>query len=57
MSILRSRLYPLERKTGSHNCKYHCYLNFKNVQERDTFSSYVTKVLKLIIILSALANY
>ena len=39
----RSKLYHLERKTGSRKCKFKRYLTCKNVQECDTFSSYVTK--------------
>ena len=41
--LVRSKLYPLERKTGSRKCKFQRCLTCKNVQECDTFSSFVTK--------------
>ena len=48
--LVRSKLYPLERKTGSRKCKLQLCLTCKNVQECDLF------LLKLIIILTAIAN-
>ena len=41
--LVRSKLYPLEKKTGSRKCKLQRYLIFKNVKECNTFSSFVTK--------------
>ena len=41
--LVRSRLYPLERKAGSRKCKFQRCLTCKNVQECDTSSSFVTK--------------
>ena len=41
--LVRSKLYPLERKTGSQKFKFQRCLTCKNVQECDTFSSYITK--------------
>ena len=36
--LVRSKLYPLVRKTGSQKCKFQLCLTCKNVQECDTFS-------------------
>ena len=41
--LVRSKLYPLERKTGSRKCKFQLCLTCKNVQECNTFSGFVTK--------------
>ena len=41
--LVRSKLYPFERKTGSRKCKFPRCLICKNVEECDTFSSYVIK--------------
>ena len=58
--LVRSKLYPLEKKTGSQECKFQRCLTCKNVQECDTFSLFLVllqkKVLKVIIILTAIAN-
>ena len=41
--LVRSKLYPSERKAGSRKCKFQRCLTCKNVQKYDTFSSYITK--------------
>ena len=41
--LVRSKLYPLERKTGSRKCKFQRRLTCKNVHEYNTFSSFITK--------------
>ena len=41
--LVRSKLYPLKRKMGSRTWKFKGCLTCKNVQECNTFSSYVTK--------------
>ena len=38
--LVRSKLCPLEKKTGSRKCKFQRCLTRKNVQEYDIFSSY-----------------
>ena len=41
--LLRSKLYPLERKTGLWKCKFQHFLVYKNVRKCDIFSSFVNK--------------
>ena len=41
--LVRSKLFPLKKKTGSRKCKFQRCLTCKNVQECDTFSGFVTE--------------
>ena len=41
--LVRSKLYPQERKTGSSKCNSPRYLTCNNIKECDTFTSHVTK--------------
>ena len=45
--LVRSKLYPLKRKTGSWKCKFQRCLTCKNVLECNTSFSFVTKVFKI----------
>ena len=51
-----SKLYQLEKKTGSCKCKIQRCLTCKNVQECDFFCVLLKNILKLIIILIAIVN-
>ena len=42
--LVRSKIYPLERKVGSEKCKSKCCLVCLNVSETDVFQSFQTKV-------------
>ena len=41
--LVRSKLYPEERKIGTFHCNSPCCLTCNNVKEYDTFTSHVTK--------------
>ena len=41
--LVRSKLYPQQRKTGSSKCNSPRYLTCNNIKECDIFTSHVTK--------------